>query len=454
MAENVIEQINRDFKDILFDLDSPPGPARKAMEGLNEGLVQARCLAKGKVLPTSLKPCFATRAQVSRVEQVVQVLMGALEKMVRLYFENPEYRDLFELDDVERELVEIDPGFPERSIVFARADSFLRGEDLWFIEFNCDSPGGAYYTDIQTGLLAETEPLALLAEKYALSHEPLVPRVLETLLEKYRAWGGARRNPTIAVVGDGSVTNVSEFVLFGEYFAEEGHNGFFTEPWDLSYDGNVLSHQGRPINIVYRRGVIDDVSRNVKRTLPLARAMRDGNVCVVNPLRAKLGDNKNLLHLLTDERIAVLLEEEEREVIRRHIPWTRMLRDGSTEYQGLTVDLREFVAGNREKFVIKPNSEYGGRGVVIGRESDTRTWYETLEKSRTRNMVVQEYVSIPEEEFPVFGPELEFQAKKINHNFFVFDGSYAGGFARISDSSIINVSAGGGLVPLLVVEED
>jgi glutathionylspermidine synthase len=326
-------------------------------------------------------------------------------------------------------------------------------DSLKFLEFNCDSPGGAYFTDIQTGLLAETAPMNALMQKYSFTHEPLVPRVLETLLGKYDEWGGARTNPTIAVVGNAAVTNVREFMLFGEYFERQGFNGFFTEPWDLEYDGNVLSHKGKPINIIYRRGVIDDLSKNVDRTKPLKAAIQDGNICVINPLRAKLGDNKNLLHLLSDDRMQEVLDDRQREYVRKHIPWTRVLREGSASYQGLTVDLFEYVSGNRDNFVIKPNSEYGGKGVVVGREADTKTWYETLEKSTSQRMVVQEYVPVPEEEYPVLEPDLHFEKKKVNHNFFVFDGSYVGGFARISDSTVINVSKGGGLVPFMVVED-
>ena len=37
-------------------------------------------------------------------------------------------------------------------------------------------------------------------------------------------------------------------------------------------------------------------------------------------------------------------------------------------------------------------------------------------------------------------------------NFYVMQGEYIGGFVRLSDTSIINVSAGGGLAPVYYVE--
>ncbi len=278
--------------------------------------------------------------------------------------------------------------------------------------------------------------------------------MLDALRKKYGEWGGGRANPTIAVVGDGGVFNAAESALFGEYFNREGFNGFPAGFEDLEYDGHVLYGKGVPVNIVYRHGAASGPALQRGGGAALVRAMRDGDVCAVNPLRARLGDLKSLLSLLTDDRISAVLDEKQKEYVRLHVPWTRVLREGSTTYQGFVIDLLEFVSANREKFVIKPDGGFGGSGVVIGREAGTKEWYSAIEARNETKMVVQEYVPVPQEEFPVFSPELGFAVKKVNHNFLVFDGEFAGGFARISDSSVINVSAGGGIVPFMTVEDD
>ncbi len=451
---DLIQALNREFKDILFEIDSPPGPAREEMRKLEDGLAKERCLAQGKPLPTSLKPCFVPRSRIEYVEEVVVSLMDALEKVIDLYFGTEEHRALFEVGDAEKELLAAERAFPGRSVVFSRADTFMEGDSLKFLEFNCESPGGAYFTDVQVGFLAETEPIRLMQRKYPFSHEPLVPQVLETLLARYEEWGGARANPTIAVIGDPSSPMASELVLFGEYFNRQGFSGFNAAPSELEYDGNVLSRGGVPINIIYRRFAVSDLVADAAGTAALRAAVLDGNVCMVNPLRAGLGDSKSILGLLSDERVASVLDDKQREFIAKHIPWTRVLKEGRTTHLGLAVDLLEYVSANREKFVIKPARDHGGRGVVIGREAESKAWYSAIEKWKERTMVVQEYVPVPRDDYPVFSPDLGFEMKSVNHNFFVFDGEYAGGFARISGSSVINVSAGGGLVPFMIVEDD
>jgi hypothetical protein len=40
----------------------------------------------------------------------------------------------------------------------------------------------------------------------------------------------------------------------------------------------------------------------------------------------------------------------------------------------------------------------------------------------------------------------------MNYNPFVFRGSYGGGIARVSDSQLINICLGGGLLPTLTTE--
>lgn len=37
-----------------------------------------------------------------------------------------------------------------------------------------------------------------------------------------------------------------------------------------------------------------------------------------------------------------------------------------TQHDGQDVDLLPFVQANRERLVLKPNDEYGGKGVVLG----------------------------------------------------------------------------------------
>jgi len=55
-------------------------------------------------------------------------------------------------------------------------------------------------------------------------------------------------------------------------------------------------------------------------------------------------------------------------------------------------------------------------------------------------------MTVPE----VVNQKLDFAYKKYNFNLLVSGGKYAGGFVRLSDEGVINVAAGGGLMPALL----
>jgi glutathione synthase/RimK-type ligase-like ATP-grasp enzyme len=136
-------------------------------------------------------------------------------------------------------------------------------------------------------------------------------------------------------------------------------------------------------------------------------------------------------------------------VIDETIPWTRVLRDERAAYGEWVVDLLRFVSDNRERLVLKPASDYGGHGVSLGMETSQADWDRLIEEhSELDDYVVQEYVPVPEEMFPtVEDGHVQMRLKRFNINPFGIGGRYAGMITRISDQAVINVSAGGGLLP-------
>ncbi len=78
--------------------------------------------------------------------------------------------------------------------------------------------------------------------------------------------------------------------------------------------------------------------------------------------------------MLTDERYAGLFAPAEREMIRQHVPWTTMVEERRVSVAGQSVDLVAHLRANRDRFVIKPNDEYGGTGVTLGWETSEADW--------------------------------------------------------------------------------
>jgi hypothetical protein len=271
------------------------------------------------------------------------------------------------------------------------------------------------------------------------------------LLDAYRSLRASRpqlsERPRLALVDRPGSPSVPEFRITCDAARRSGIEALHATTDELSYDGSALRVGGEPVELVYRRALIEDLEEG-----DLTAALRDGTVCVVNHPRARVANNKKLFALLDDPRFAHLVEPREAEVIAATIPWTRILRPGRVTYGQWVVDLLDFVSDNRARLVLKPASEYGGQDVWLGIETEQDRWNRILTEHAERgDFVVQEYVPVPEEMFPtVEDGHVQMRLKRFNINPFGIGGRYAGMITRISDQAVINVSAGGGLLPSVV----
>jgi len=122
------------------------------------------------------------------------------------------------------------------------------------------------------------------------------------------------------------------------------------------------------------------------------------------------------------------------------------VRERHTLYYGLHVDLIPFLLKHKDEFVLKPNDEYGGKGIVLGWEVDASTWEATLAVALQEPYIVQKRVPLPK--FPYASwveDRVEIYDRMLDTNPFIWYGAYADGcLTRLSTMSLLNVTAGGG----------
>jgi uncharacterized circularly permuted ATP-grasp superfamily protein len=401
-------------------------------------------------IPFVLMPHFVSPGQVTRVQRSVEALCRVLNRFCNAYPEDELLRSELDLPAFEDSLVRVDPGY-DRPLRICRLDAFLTGHEVRFLEFNADSPAGIGYTDVLYDCLRDAIHLPQVEADFDCSYEAMLPLLLDTLLDAYAQARGRHgdlpEQPRLALVDAPGSPSVPEFRIICEAARAAGVDALWTTTDELSYDGSVLRAGGDPIHLVYRRAMIEDLSEG-----DLTAAYRDGRAVLVNPPRARVANNKKLFALLDDPRFAHLVEPREAEVISQTIPWTRVLRPGRVTYGRWVVDLLDFVSDNRERLVLKPASDYGGHGVALGIETEQSEWERLVgEHADQGDFVAQEYVPVPEEMFPtVEDGHVQMRLKRFNINPFGLGGRYAGTITRISDDAVINVSAGGGLLPCVV----
>ena len=398
-----------------------------------------------------LRPHIIARSQYDEVSRASNIIALALEKVAERALRDDELLAVLGVTEREAMMARIDPGY-SRLCVSSRLDSYLSDSGFQFLEYNAETPAGVGdQMQLEKALFGLTHLKQLLAEH---SHWRPAPhrRLLQSLLDAYREWGGEEDYPQIAIVDWKGVATESEFRVLQDYFAGEGYRTIITDPRELSYDNHHLKAGDFRIDIVYKRVVIHEFLERCDEDHPLVRAYADKRVCMANSFRTKLVHKKASFAILSDPAYADLFTSEELEVLGRRIPWTRRVGQCTTNFEDTEHDLIELIRRERERLVLKPNDDYGGHGVFIGWETSAEEWEGAIELALQRPYVVQQRVPLKKIPITTFSDRVRLEEMFVDFNPFLFHNEVEGALIRLSNSALLNVTSGGGQTALLVLE--
>jgi uncharacterized circularly permuted ATP-grasp superfamily protein len=416
-------------------------------------------------LCTVLRPRFITSAQYRLLQDAIRQVMPAFAKTYRAALESPVFRSQFGLAPWEEELIQVDHGYRDPSPL-ARMDSFfMPGSDLspqmegmqelYFTEYNAETPAANAYNDVLSNVFLGLPVMGAFQRRYEVHPLPGRHHVLHAMLDAYRQWGGKER-PRIAILDWREVPTYSEFMLFQDYFASQDFECLIVDPRQIEYrHGQLLVDGIMPVNLIYKRVLISELVMREGLDHPVIQAVRDHAVCMVNPFRCKLLHKKASFAVVSDEANAHLFKADERQAITRYIPWTRWVSERRTTYQGKQIDLLPFLSSNRDQFVLKPNDEYGGKGIVLGWETEQDAWEAALQVALAEPYIVQQRIKIPSEQYPsLVDDRVQIYDRMIDTNPYIWYGDYVSGcLTRLSTVELLNVTAGGGsVVPTFLIQ--
>jgi uncharacterized circularly permuted ATP-grasp superfamily protein len=424
-----------------------PGVADASAEVLTEGQREARAVFGDRPLCVSLRPNLVTRRGLATYTKASETLYGAFARLETAILSDEVLRRELDLGPEEEQLALADPGF-RASSPSSRLDGFISDGVIRYVEYNAESPAGMAYNDVLVAIFDRLPVLRAFRKRFRATPLRAARRQLTALR---RAHGRPFR--TIAIVDWRGLPTVAEFEMFQRLFEAQGLRAIICAPQDLEYRRGRLRRGDVAIDVVYRRVLLSELLGRPEVAKPLLAAYLAGDATVVNSFRAKLLHKKMSLAMLSDDRYSSLYTPAQRRAIRTHIPWTRKVREGHTTYGGKTVDLAEFIIRERRRLVLKPNDEYGGKGVVLGWTVEPSEWEQTLLTALTASYVVQEKVPVPKEPFPVLLDRMHFLDLSIDCDPYLFWGVVGGQLTRLSSSALLNVTAGAGsVVPTYVVE--
>jgi hypothetical protein len=428
----------------------------------------ARLSFGGRPLCPFLRPFFLEAADEARVRTVAETIAAIGERVVAAAMAQPELMRRVRLTGAETRLARIDPGYGRASTT-SRLDAFILPDSLTFAEYNAESPAGLAYAENLAEVFDGLEITARFRETFEASYFRLSSHLLDALLASYAEWGGTASPPTILITDFGEVPTWSEFLILKDRFEGRGVPTVVADPRELTFDGTALVADGRRIDLVYRRVLVNDLIARADDCRVLVDAIASGTVCMANALRCKIAHKKAFFALLTDDAVTAPgglcpLTDDERALIEPSVPWTRIVEDvrTSSPHRG-TIDLLDYAREYRDALVLKPNDEYGGTGVTLGWETSVGDWDAALQKAvvesapaeaADRSWVLQRRIPIRREHFlAVSGPPHTVGPRDMLVDFapYLFRGRQVGCLTRLSGSGLANVTSGGGQAAAFVV---
>ena len=416
-----------------------------------------------------LRPRFMTHAQYRDVARACYEVGSAFEAVRRAAMSDSALRSRFCLTSWEEQVIHDDPGFRAASPT-SRLDAFFaqthRADHgsvsphqsvagLRFTEFNAETPAGGAYNDALANVFLMLPAMHAFSKTHAVFPIPAAPSIVQALLVAYHQWRGVHDRPEVCILDWLDVPTRSEFDLYARQFESLGISVFVGDPRHAEYADGELRVDGKRVTLIYKRVLIDELVTREGLDSPVVRAVRDNAVCMVNPFRCKLLHKKASLAVVSDERTESLLTQEQRAAVAAHVPWTRVVEERYTKHDGRNIDLLPWIVDNRERLVLKPNDEYGGKGIVMGWTVDSEQWQEAVRGALATPHIVQERVEVPSEPWPaMLDNSLHIGERMLDTAPFLIDGlTMQGCLTRIATDPLLNVTSGGGSnVPTFLVE--
>jgi uncharacterized circularly permuted ATP-grasp superfamily protein len=420
-------------------------------EDLYKKLRRAKLTFGDRVHCHFLRPFFLSPEDEMHVRMVAETIAELGERVAAAALDDKHLFAQFHLREEEERLARIPAGYGPASTA-SRLDAFLLPDSLKFAEYNAESPAGLGYSETLAEIFRELPVMAQFQRRYEIHSYPLSAKLLDALIMTYVDWGGSAAKPQIAIVDWEDVPTWSEFEILQQRFERMGIPTLIADPRELEWDGRKLVAQDKPIDLVYRRVLINDIVAKPAECSALVKAYSANAVCVANNFRCKIPHVKTFFAVLTDEQNGGLFSHGEREMIRKHIPWTRIVADVKTAHYGQPIELLAFVRRERNNLVLKPSDEYGGSGVTLGWETGEGAWDNAIEKALTAKngvWIVQERIPIRRETFPYIADvgRVDYRDMLVDFAPYLFRGKLCGFLTRLSATGLANVTSGGGQVP-------
>ncbi len=447
------------------------------------GLVFTNADGSTRALPISATPVIVPKLELDRRVELAGRLSTAALGLARAVLGGSGVdRELLlaGLSPLERQTAELTSA-TSSTLVTSRVD-FINGKAL---EINATIPAMQGYSDIATQTFLDVVgrfwrvPPPVIAELQAgLGSNS---RALhQALLAGYQTLRPGRAPHAIGLLCRRFDAQHSELIWLRDRFRELGSDADVIYPDQLA-GSDAVRAEGKVYELIYRhlfvRRLEDPDLRGSQYVRALVQEPNGTRAVVLNPPASQVEEKLTFALLsaaLDDPELAARaqLGELELAAIRATVPWTRPFRTSGLNGRH---DLLDQVIADPDRYVLKRNWDYGGRTVFVGHTRATPEFHDRVRATYGESLswdqlcaraiadrkgggfVVQELVDMIPEPHVICSP-----SGQAAVDLYVDFSCYASvglaeppawtGVCRGSTSPVVNLHAGGGLLPLLTTE--
>ncbi|HEX2572593.1 MAG TPA: hypothetical protein VH877_23800 [Polyangia bacterium] len=411
-------------------------------------------------------PVAALPDQLAYVRAVALALHGALKRLPELYVTDPDVCAALQLPPAEDEWLRQcwTPAVREQNTVFGRHDAVVDftsanwKNTLAFVEPNLGGIGGLHLVptaerilaDLVVPVLRKNDPLLQLEVAQDMRN-----LLMQEMIDHLQALGRPARticfiDPKYAGSGPDEQSALTE-----HFHARFGITVCHADPRELERRGDEVYYEGQPIDLAYRDYPIIDLLALAREGVDIGpmRLLFEQNR-IVSSIAAEL-DQKSCWEVLGEPTLAERhFSADERQLFRRHLPWTRLIADRATTLlDGSRGPLLEYVRREREQLVLKPNRAYGGTGIHLGPSTPQGEWDALIDRAVAdpERWVAQQLVNLPVLEFPVLDPAGHVHAEPFFTVMGFAPSTYGlATLVRASQKQVVNIAQRGGMCALMV----
>lgn len=315
------------------------------------------------------------------------------------------------------------------SVHISRCD-FLRAPDGWhLIEINtgpgCDGITVHDYNDC----VAENPFLAKFLDAHSCAVTSPLDVLADTVLKHCTALP-IDTNPTVAIADwQGAVERYNvENSSIAERYLRHGLSTIICHQREFSYAHGRLWCAGRPVDVVHRLFLLEDIAKDPLSAIPVLEAAVNGSIVLVSSFYDEYAGQKHNFALFHQAADAGLLPERVAKLVTQSVPRTWRLTEGRPGYPGAEETDRA------DHLVIKPVIGHDSHGVVLGAAGSREGFERALAAARASGAphIMQRFVASLPVRFPWFDDgALTFADGQLHPGVFVIEERAAGLSTRV-----------------------